>query len=83
MYTDAEFLIFDEEIKEKLNYDRQSAYNDISGILAFASEVLRTGGKVTVQRRADEDITITDESGLNASKEGLNKLQSELNRRLI
>jgi hypothetical protein len=35
MYYDAEFLIFDEEIKEKLNYDRQPAYNDISGIFAL------------------------------------------------
>ena len=26
-------IIFDEEIKDKLNYNRQSAYNDISGIL--------------------------------------------------
>ena len=83
MYNDAEFLIFDEEIKEKLNYDRQSAYNDINGIFAFASEVLRTGGKVTVRRCADEDITITDEAGLSAYKEGFNKLQRELNRRLI
>jgi hypothetical protein len=83
MYNDAQFLIFDEEIKEKLNYGRQSAYNDIAGIFAFASEVLRTGGKVTVKRREKEDITITDESGLSAYKEGFNKIQGELNRRLI
>ena len=83
MYRNAEFLIFDEEIKGKLNYDRQSAYNDIAGIFAFASDMLKSGGKVTVRRQADEDITITDEAGLSAYKEGLNKLQSELNRRLI
>ena len=83
MYKDADFLIFDEEIKEKLRYDRQSAYNDIAGIFAFASEVLRSGGKVTVRRRESEDISITDESGLSAYKEGLNRLQRELNRRLI
>ena len=83
MYNDAEFLIFDEEIKGKLNYDRQSAYNDLAGIFAFASDVLKGGGKVTVRRHADENITITDEAGLSAYKEGLNKLQRELNRRLI
>ncbi len=83
MYNDAEFLIFDEEMKEKLNYDRQSAYNDIAGIFAFASDVLKDGGKVTVRRQAVEDITITDEAGLSAYKEGLNKLQIEMNRRLI
>jgi hypothetical protein len=83
MYNGAEFLIFDEEIKEKLNYDRQSAYNDISGIFAFASDVLKTGGKVTVRRQGNEDFTITEESGLNAYKEGLNEIQSEQNRRLI
>ena len=83
MYKDADFMIFDEEIRGKLNYDRQSAYNDITGIFAFASEVLRSGGRVTVKRREGEDITITDESGLSAYKEGLNKLQGELNRRLI
>lgn len=83
MYKDTEFFIFDEEIKEKLKYDRPSAYNDIAGIFAFASEVLRTGGKVTVKRRGSEDITITDESGLSAYKEGFNKMQRELDRRLI
>ncbi len=83
MYNGAEFLIFDEEIKDKLNYNRQSAFNDIAGIFGFASEVLRTGGKVTVRRAADEDIAITDEAGLSAYREGLNKLQREQNRRLI
>ena len=83
MYNDADFLIFEEEIKDKLDYDRQSAYNDISGIFAFASEVLRTGGKVTVRRQAGEDTTIVDESDLSAYKESLNRLQRELNRRLI
>jgi hypothetical protein len=83
MYDGAEFLIFDEEIKGKLEYDRQSAYNDIAGIFAFASEVLRSGGRVTVRRHADRDISIVDESGLNAYREGLNRVQRELNRRLI
>jgi hypothetical protein len=83
MYKDADFMVFDEEIRGKLNYDRQSAYNDIAGIFAFAAEVLRTGGRVTVKRREGEDLTITDESGLSAYKEGLNKLQRELKRRLI
>lgn len=83
MYEGADFLIFDEEIKDKLNYDRQSAYNDISGIFAFAAEVLRTGGRVTVKRRENEDITITDVSGLSAYREGFNVFQRELNRRLI
>jgi hypothetical protein len=83
METSTEFLIFDEEIKDKLKYDRQSAFNDISGIFKFASEVLKTGGKVTVRRRADADITITDESGLSAYKEGFNKLQRDLNRKQI
>ena len=83
MHRDTDFMIFDEEIKDKLNYDRQSAYNDIAGIFAFASDVLRTGGKVTVRRRESEDIAITDEAGLSAYKEGFNKLQRELNRRLI
>ena len=51
MDTNTDYIIFDEEIKDKLEYDRQSAFNDISGIFRFASEVLRTGGKVTVRRR--------------------------------
>ena len=83
MYANTDFIIFDEEIKDKLRYDRQSAYNDISGIFAFASEVLRTGGRVTVKRQANEDITITDESGLSAYKEGFNKVQRDLNRKEI
>jgi hypothetical protein len=83
METNAEFIIFDEEIKDKLKYDRQSAFNDISGIFKFASEVLKTGGKVTVRRLADADIAITDESGLSAYKEGFNKLQRDLNRKQI
>ena len=83
MDTNTEFIIFDEEIKDKLEYDRQSAFNDISGIFNFASGVLKTGGKVTVRRLADADITITDESGLSAYKEGFNKVQRELNRKLI
>jgi hypothetical protein len=83
METNAEFIIFDEEIKDKLKYDRQSAFNDISGIFKFAYEVLKTGGKVTVRRLADADTTITDESGLSAYKEGFNKLQRELNRKQI
>jgi len=83
METNAEFIIFDEEIKDKLAYDRQSAFNDISGIFRFASEVLKTGGKVTVRRLADADLTIADESGLSAYKEGFNKLQRDLNRKLI
>ena len=74
MYKDTEFLIFEEEIKDKLRYGRQSALNDMSNIFAFAAEVLSTGGKVTVRRHADEDITITDEPGLSAYKEGLDKL---------
>jgi len=78
-----QFIIFDEEIKDKLEHDKQSAFNDISNIFRFASEVLKTGGKVTVRRLANVDITITDESGLSAYKEGLNKLQRELNRKLI
>ena len=49
----------------------------------FASEELKTGGKVTVRRLADADITITYESGLRAYKEGFNKLQRDLNRKLI
>ncbi len=83
MDTNTDFIIFDEEIKDKLNYDRQSAFNDISGIFRFASEVLKTGGKVTVRRLDNVDITIADESGLSAYKEGFNKLQRELNRKLI
>ena len=83
MDTNTEFIIFDEEIKDKLQYDRQSAFNDITGIFNFAKEVLKTGGKVTVRRLADADITITDESGLSAYKEGFNKVQRELNRKLI
>jgi hypothetical protein len=83
MYDGAEVLIFHEEIKEKLNYDRQSAYNDIAGLFAFASEVLKAGGKVTVRRQAAEDITITDEVGLSSYREGLNDIQREQNRRLI
>jgi hypothetical protein len=83
MYNGAEFLIFDEEIKDKLNYDRQSAFNDIAGIFAFATDVLRSGGKVTVRQHAGEDITITDESGLDAYKEGLNEIQREHKRRMI
>jgi len=46
MDTNTEFIIFDEEIKDKLNYDKQSAFNDISIIFKFASEVLKIGGKV-------------------------------------
>lgn len=83
MDTNTDFIIFDEEIKDKLDYDRQSAFNDISGIFRFASEVLKTGGKVTVRRLANVDITITDESGLNAYKEGFNKRQRDMNRKLI
>jgi hypothetical protein len=83
MYDGAEFLIFHEEIKEKLDYDRQSAYNDIAGIFAFASEVLKAGGRVTVRRQAAEDMAITDEAGLSAYREGLNEIQREQNRRLI
>jgi hypothetical protein len=83
MYDGAEFLIFHEEIKEKLDYDRQSAYNDIAGIFAFASEVLKAGGRVTVRRQATEDMAITDEAGLSAYREGLNEIQREQNRRLI
>lgn len=83
MDTNTEFTIFDEEIKDKLKYDKQSAFNDISNIFGFASEVLRTGGKVTVKRLANVDITITDEAGLSAYKEGFNKLQRDLNRKLI
>jgi len=62
METNTEFIIFDEEIKDKLKYDRQSGFNDISGIFRFAYEVLKTGGKVTVRRLANTDITIADES---------------------
>ncbi len=83
MYKDSEFLIFDEEIKGKLNYDRQSAYNDIAGIFSFASDILKNGGRVTVRRQSDEDITITDESGLSTYKDSLNELQREQDRRLI
>jgi hypothetical protein len=83
MDTNTAFIIFDSEIKDKLEYDRQSAFNDISNIFAFASEVLRTGGKVTVRRPPNVDIIITDESGLSAYKEGFNKLQRDLNRKLI
>ena len=83
MDTSTEFIIFDEEIKDKLDYDRQSAFNDISNIFNFASEVLKSGGKVTVKRRANVDITITEESDLNAYKEGFNKVQRDLNRKLI
>ena len=83
METSAEFIIFDEEIKDKLEYDRQSAYNDISGIFGFAADVLRTGGKVTVRRLDNADIPITDESGLSAYKEGFNKRQRDMNRKLI
>jgi hypothetical protein len=83
MDTNTEFIIFDEEIKGKLEYGRQSAFNDISGIFNFASEVLGMGGKVTVRRLANVDITITNESDLNAYKEGFNKIQRDLNRKLI
>jgi hypothetical protein len=83
MDTITGFTIFDEEIKDKLEYDKQSAFNDISNIFKFAYEVLKTGGKVTVRRLADEDLTITDESGLSAYKEGFNKKQRDLNRKLI
>ena len=83
MDTNTEFFIFDEEIKDKLGYDRQSAFNDISNIFNFASEVLKTGGKVTVRRPANVDITISDEAGLSQYKEGFNKLQRDLNRKLI
>jgi hypothetical protein len=83
MDTNTDFIIFDEEIKDKLEYDKQSAFNDISIIFKFASEMLKNGGKVTVRRLANVDITITDEAGLSAYKEGFNKLQRELNRRLI
>jgi hypothetical protein len=78
-----QFIIFDEEIKDKLECDKQSAFNDIFNIFRFASEVLKTGGKVTVRRLANVDITITDESGLSTYKEGFNKLQRVLNRKLI
>jgi hypothetical protein len=81
--TNAEFIIFDEEIKDKLKYDRQSAFNDISGIFNFAVEVLKNGGKVTVRRLANTDLTITNEEGLGAYKEGFNKLQRDLNRKQI
>jgi hypothetical protein len=83
MDTSTVFTIFDEEIKDKLNYGRQSAFNDIAGIFNFATEVLNNGGKVTVRRLADVDITITDASGLSEYKEGFNMLQRELNRKLI
>jgi len=83
MDTNTEFIIFDEEIKDKLNYDKQSAFNDISIIFKFASEVLKIGGKVIIRRLDNVDITITDESGLNAYKEGFNKRQRELDRKLI
>ena len=83
MYANADFVIFDEEIKSKLEYGRQSAFNDISNIFGFACDVLKNGGKVTVRRLADADITITDESGLNAYKEGFNRRQRELNRKQI
>lgn len=45
--------------------------------------MLRTGGKVFVRRLEDADIAITDESGLSAYKEGFNKVQRDLNRKLI
>jgi hypothetical protein len=83
MDTNSEFTIFDEEIKDKLAYDKQSAFNDISIIFKFASEMLKTGGKVTVRRLANVDITISDESGLSAYNEGFNKRQRDLNRKLI
>jgi hypothetical protein len=83
MDTNSEFIIFDEEIKDKLNYDKQSAFNDISNIFRFASEVLTIGGKVIVRRLDNVDITISDESGLSAYKEGFNKRQRDLNRKLI
>jgi len=83
MDTNTEYIIFDEEIKDKLKYDRQSAFNDLSGIFKFASEVLKNGGKVTIRRLANVDITITDDSGLSVYKEGFNKVQRDLNRKLI
>jgi hypothetical protein len=83
MDTNTEFIIFDEEIKDKLQYNRQSAYNDMDNIFGFAAAVLKTGGKVTVRRLAKMDITITDESDLSEYKEGFNKLQRDLNRKLI
>ncbi len=83
MDTNTEFTIFDEEIKDKLNYDKQSAFNDISIIFKFAAEVLKIGGKVIVRRLDNVDITIVDEAGLSAYKEGFNKRQRELNRKLI
>jgi hypothetical protein len=83
MDTNSEFIIFDEEIKDKLNYDKQSAFNDISCIFKFAYEVLKIGGKVTVRRLDNVDIAIADESGLSAYKEGFNKRQRDLNRKLI
>lgn len=83
MDTNTEFIIFDEEIKDKLKYDKQSAFNDIFNIFKFAAEVLKNGGKVTVRRLANVDISITDESGLSAYKEGFNKLQRDLSRKLI
>jgi len=83
MDTNTEYIIFDEEIKDKLKYDRQSAFNDLSGIFKFASEVLKSGGKVTIRRLANVDITITDDSGLSVYKEGFNKVQRDLNRKLI
>ena len=83
MHTNTEFIIFDEEIKDKLKYNKPSSFNDISNIFKFASEVLTNGGKVTVRRLADADITITSESGLSAYKESFNEVQEDLNRKLI
>jgi hypothetical protein len=83
MNTNTEFVIFDEEIKDKLEYNKQSGFNDIFNIFKFATDVLTAGGKVTVRRLADADITITSESGLSAYKESFNKIQRDLNRRLI
>jgi hypothetical protein len=57
MDTNTEFIIFDEEIKDKLKYNKQSAFNDISNIFKFAAEVLKNGGKVTVRRLTNVDIT--------------------------
>ena len=83
MNTNTEFIIFEEEIKDKINYDRQSSFNDLFNIFKFASEVLTIGGKVTVKRLTNVDFSISSESELRAYKESFNKAQRDLNRRLI
>jgi hypothetical protein len=83
MNTNTEFIIFEEEIKDKLKYDRPSSFNDIFSIFKFASEVLAIGGKVTVKRLANVEISITSDSSLIAYKESFNKVQKDLNRKLI